>query len=114
MKALANVIWYSTTFVQKSQKSLVINLLTRSSLHIKKLYPVNNPKLTEIFTPIHSRLVAKLNLQTTLLNCISATLHKSEKQFQCEICNAEFTILVLLHMKVKNNFNVAFCMIDAI
>ena len=57
MKALANVIWYSTTFVQKSQKLLLINLLTRSSLPIWKLYPVNNPKLTEIFTPIHSRLV---------------------------------------------------------
>ena len=57
MKALANVIWYLTTFVQKSQKLFLIYLLTWSSLHIWKLYPVNNPKLTEIFTPIHSRLV---------------------------------------------------------
>ena len=48
IKVLPDVTCYLTTFVQKSQKSLHIKLLTRSSLHIWKLYRVNNPKLTEI------------------------------------------------------------------
>ena len=48
IKVLPDVTCYLTTFVQKSQKSLHIKLLTRSSLPIWKLYRVNNPKLTEI------------------------------------------------------------------
>ena len=57
IKVLPDVTCYLTTFVQKSQKSLHIKLLTRSSLPIWKLYRVNNPKLTEILPQYIRNLV---------------------------------------------------------
>ena len=99
MKALANVIWYSTTFVQKSQKSLLINLLTRSSLHIWKLYPVNNPKLTEIFTPIHSRLEYNL-MDNTYFVYISKVWWNTLFTFQSNLFTYQrYDEILCLHFK---------------